>query len=553
MKGYIGPRISLVLLGCAVGFALGAGRARADFTFGTPKNLGPNVNSTVEDGGPCVSKDGLSLYLYSFLDGFGVSTVRMAMRESVEEPWQQAVSVGPSPISAGTALCLSADELSIFYDSFQPGGFGQADIWVATRESLSHPWSPSVNLGPKVNSWSTDMGASISADGLELYFGSDRPGGSGDWDVWVTTRETVSDPWGEAVNLGPAINSPVYDGHPCISPDGLMLFISSDRSGGYGDWDIWVAKRATKNDAWGRPVNLGPPLNTSAGEAEPYLSADGRTLYFSDWWIPRPGGIGRNDLWQAPILPVVDFNGDGQVNGRDVVIMTQCWGQDDPVCDIGPTPFGDGIVDEKDLFALAEYLEEAVVDPTLVAHWAMDETEGITAHDGAGGNDGTIMGLPLWQPAAGAIDGALELNGMAFLTADSVLSPAGGPFSVVAWVNGGAPGQVIVSQGGGANWLMADAAEGTLTTELTKPGRAGGPLLSQAVITDGNWHRVAVTWDGENRKLYVDGVLAAEDTQDSLADCTGRLIIGAANNLVPGTFFTGLIDDVRIYRRAVKP
>jgi hypothetical protein len=73
------------------------------------------------------------------------------------------------------------------------------------------------------------------------------------------------------------------------------------------------------------------------------------------------------------------------------------------------------------------------------------------------------------------------------------------------------------------------------------------------MIADGNWHRVAFTWDGASRRLYADDELVAEDTQSMLQSSTGRQVIGSGANMAPDTFFTGLIDDVRIYNRAVKP
>jgi len=90
-------------------------------------------------------------------------------------------------------------------------------------------------------------------------------------------------------------------------------------------------------------------------------------------------------------------------------------------------------------------------------------------------------------------------------------------------------------------------------TELTSPGRGAAPLQSQAVITDGNWHRVGFVWDGLYRTLYVDGIAVAEDTQDDLANSGNGFYIGAGKAMAPGTYFSGLIDDVRIYNRAVKP
>ncbi|MHC4587493.1 MAG: hypothetical protein ACYS3N_23450, partial [Planctomycetota bacterium] len=92
----------------------------------------------------------------------------------------------------------------------------------------------------------------------------------------------------------------------------------------------------------------------------PNISADGSTLYFD---CDRPGGLGGSDLWQAIILPVVDFNADGIVDGLDVCMMVDNWHTDEPLYDIAPMPFGDGIVDVKDLVLLAEHLTIKEVDP----------------------------------------------------------------------------------------------------------------------------------------------------------------------------------------------
>jgi hypothetical protein len=78
-------------------------------------------------------------------------------------------------------------------------------------------------------------------------------------------------------------------------------------------------------------------------------------------------------------------------------------------------------------------------------------------------------------------------------------------------------------------------------------------LLSETTITDGQWHRIAFTWDGVNRRLYVDDVLVAEDTQAALEGSAGKQLLGCGANMAAETFFSGLIDDVRIYNRAVKP
>ena len=285
-------------------------------------------------------------------------------------------------------------------------------------------------------------------------------------------------------------------------------------------------------------------------------SHDGSTLYFCS---TRSGNLGGHygDMYQAPIIPIVDLNSDGIVDALDMCIIVDHWGEDYPLCDIGPTPLGDGIVDDQDLIVLAEHLFEAVDDPTLIAHWPLDEAQGGIAYNSATDCDGTLMGDPIWQPDGGILAGALQLDGIDdYVVTDPVLDPKDGEFSILVWIKGGAFGQVVLSQANGSNFLCLDSVESCLMTELKAFGRgAPGPLLSQTVINDGNWHRIALVWDGSYRHLYVDGAEVAKDATplSGLESAEGGLYFGTGSTLAPGTFFSGMIDDVRIYNRAVSP
>jgi len=254
------------------------------------------------------------------------------------------------------------------------------------------------------------------------------------------------------------------------------------------------------------------------------------------------------------IPPSPDFNGDGLVDIQDLLKLIESWGQNDPMVDIAPPPFGDGVVDALDLELLMSYWEQSYDDPTLIAHWALDEVEGTIAYDSAGVNDAFVIGGAAWQPSSGQVDGALQLDGVnGCVVAGPILNPAGGPFSIFAWIQGGAPGQVVISQSNGIDWLGADPGYGCLMTQLCKSGRDGGPLQSERVVADGGWHRIGFVWDGLNRSLYVDDILVAEDIQQGLTSSVGGLNIGCGFNSTSGTFWSGLIDDVRIYKRAISP
>jgi predicted phosphodiesterase len=283
-------------------------------------------------------------------------------------------------------------------------------------------------------------------------------------------------------------------------------------------------------------------------------NTDGRPLGFRLWHVDSPTSIRHEFRPLVPEMPSADFNGDEVIDCADMCIMVDHWGEDYALCDIAPPPFGDGIVDVQDLIALAEHLFE---DYRLMAHWNLDETDGTIAHDGVGNNDGILTGGPLWQPANGQVAGALQFDGLNdYVSTPFILDPAAAPFSIFAWIKGGAPGQVVISQTGipwGANWLGAGPSDGSLMTELKGTGRWDRPLVSGSIITDGSWHHIGLVWDGSNRTLYVDDVAVSTDTQNDLGSSNGGLYVGAGKTLNSGSFFSGLIDDIRIYNRAIIP
>jgi len=305
-------------------------------------------------------------------------------------------------------------------------------------------------------------------------------------------------------------------------------------------------------DTWTSESDMPTARNSHASCA---VSVKIYAIGGSKMWYPGQGIATVEEYDLTP--PPPDFNSDGMVDIKDLLRLIGSWNQDDSLLDIAPPPFGDGIVDALDLELLMNYWEQPVDDPTLLAHWALDETEGIIAYDTAGVNDAVVVGGTTWQPSGGHINGALHLDGVdGCAIANQILNPAEGPFSVFCWIKGGALGQVVLSQLNGANWLVADPDLGYMMTELMPPavGRSvPQPLISECVITDGQWHRIGFVWDGANRALYVDDILVAEDTQANLQGSDSGLYIGTGKNMESGSFFSGLIDDVRIYNRAVSP
>lgn len=157
-------------------------------------------------------------------------------------------------------------------------------------------WSAPVNLGPVVNAASTDIEVSISRDGLSLYLASNRPGGLGGFDIWVSQRSSLDDLWGPPQNLGPAINTSFNEQAPSITLDGHRMYFFSNRPGGFGGNDLYVARRRDQRDdfGWQLPTNLGNGVNTSSNENLPAPLEE--TLYFNS---NRPGGAGGTDIYSS--------------------------------------------------------------------------------------------------------------------------------------------------------------------------------------------------------------------------------------------------------------
>jgi len=268
-------------------------------------------------------------------------------------------------------------------------------------------------------------------------------------------------------------------------------------------------------------------------------------------------GWGRVDARAALDMVLAkraDLNNDWQVDEADRAILMKAIEVNDLSGDIAPAAKCDGKVDQQDLALLMRYMGTVIPELGLIAHWKLDETEGMIAHDIAGKKDATVIGTPLWQPESGKVGGAIQLDGIDdYVSTPFVVNPVDQAFSVFAWIKGGGPGQAILSQVGGANWLMAADPGGALMTDLKLGGRRPQALTSAFIITDGDWHRVGLSWDGSNRILYVDDMEVAKDTQASLPSSTGGLYIGAGSKVGAGTFWKGLIDDVRVYNRAVAP
>jgi outer membrane protein OmpA-like peptidoglycan-associated protein len=160
-------------------------------------------------------------------------------------------------------------------------------------------WSEIKKMGANVNHpiyW--DSQPTLSADGNALYFASDRPGGFGGIDLYVTKKDPATGVWGVPKNLGPKINTPGHEKTPFIHSDSETLYFSSDGLFGFGGMDIFYVRKNEKGE-WTEPENIGYPINTEADDVGFFVSTDSKTGYFFsyDEGKMRGKGVGRYDLY----------------------------------------------------------------------------------------------------------------------------------------------------------------------------------------------------------------------------------------------------------------
>lgn len=305
MERRIGRNVAVATLACGL-FAASAlllGDADDQFSdWSAPANLGPVVNTVpFAEICPSISKDGLSLYFFSDRPGgFGGNDIYVAQRASVDDPWGPPIDLGPTINTEhdDSAAWLSLDGHQLYFTSSRPGGFGGLDLYVSRRHNKrdDFAWRPAVNLGSGVNSFANDISPFYFEDDetgtVTLYFASNRPGGIGSDDIYASTLQP-DETFGPAV-LVEELSSPFLDRLPAIRRDGLEMFITSTRPGGFGFLDLWVSTRASTSDPWSMPVNLGPGINAGEVDGCGRLSFDGTALYFHS---TRASGFPDFDLY----------------------------------------------------------------------------------------------------------------------------------------------------------------------------------------------------------------------------------------------------------------
>ena len=299
------------------------------------KNIGLPVNTTAQEYSPIISTDeSLLIFTYNgpksmggLMDGRfkpdlekGTYYADIFMsKKNADSTWGE-----PEPISTintkqnESAIALSPDgqTLYIYKSTEQDSG----DIYESHLEGDA--WSAPQKLKGDVNTKYWEGSCSVTADGKYLYFSSERKGGLGGRDIYIA--ENVDGAWKNVQNLGDKINTTDDDDAPFIHPDGLTLFFSSKGHNSIGDYDIFYSIK--KENEWIDPLNMGYPLNTTDDDRFYVMNANGQRGYFSSNRVSN-GGNGSSDIFtvtpgilgEKPVLAMVR----GYVYGNDKAITAQ--------------------------------------------------------------------------------------------------------------------------------------------------------------------------------------------------------------------------------------
>ncbi len=290
----------VLMLGVVVCLLIGGQIAKAEYVLGEPTPIG----SPIKGGGASISVNGLELYFSDYVNS--QLDLMVMTRATTEDGWGEPVSLGAVVNGPAHDITprISANGLELYFASNRgrTSGYGMYgyQIFVARRKTADDPWQSAENLGPMINSEKNQTIGSISADGLELYYSSLPV-------LRVATRETTDSAWTDARNITSLTSSRIVAQYPAISPGGLHLLFHTAWLPGHGKVDIYMMSRATINDEWGAPVNLDSSINSSQHDMIPWITYDGLSFLFAS----------TTNVYQVPILSGADFFAFDEENARN--------------------------------------------------------------------------------------------------------------------------------------------------------------------------------------------------------------------------------------------
>ncbi len=266
------------------------------------KNIGDSINTFENECLPTLSLDGRTLV---FTRRTGGNEDFFISEKDTNGIWSKAKNLGYPPNTSmpeGAAM-LSADGYYLFYtrcDMPSPDGIvgGGCDLVFSYREDSA--WSSPQYFGFTINTTGYEGQPCISSDNKDLYFVSNREGGYGGLDIWVSRFE--NNYWSKPINLGPSINTARNETSPFIHPDNETLYFASDGHPGLGKTDLFLSRR-NKNGTWKIPINMGAPINTEDFDGSIVVNARGTHGYLASDRSDTKGGL---DIFQFDIYPAIE-------------------------------------------------------------------------------------------------------------------------------------------------------------------------------------------------------------------------------------------------------
>ena len=262
-----------------------------------PINLGSAINSEQDEYLPTITSDGQQI-VFTRQKRKGNEDIMTSERQG--EHWKKSHSFGQAINTSnneGMAKFETHGKAFYFAGCMRADTEGGCDIYKAVMEK--EKVGSIKRVEGHLNSAFWDSQPSITCDGQTMYFSSSREGGQGGADIWVSYLGE-NGTWGHPQNLGPIVNTPGDEEAPFISSDGRTLYFSSNGHPGQGDGDLYIAQQVGGN--WSTPENLGYPINSPAKELGIYVQGNGKTAYFAS---ARPGGQGGLDIYQVELTEKV--------------------------------------------------------------------------------------------------------------------------------------------------------------------------------------------------------------------------------------------------------